>query len=128
MFDVNSRQSYKDVPLWYSQIVKYCEHIPIVLVGNKADSKDRKVKPKQVNYHRKKNLKYIEVSALANWRVVEVYEWLMKKLVGDASLKVIDMDQMRPCGVTLDMELIKSNEQELEMNNTYCIPADDEED
>jgi hypothetical protein len=33
-----------------------CENIPVVLVGNKVDAKDRKVKPKEITYHRKKNL------------------------------------------------------------------------
>jgi GTPase SAR1 family protein len=40
-----------------------CENIPIVLCGNKVEVKDRKVKAKQITFHRKKNLQYYEISA-----------------------------------------------------------------
>ena len=44
-----------------------CENIPIVLCGNKVDVKNRQVKPKQVTFHRKKNLQYHEISAKSNY-------------------------------------------------------------
>ena len=56
MFDVTSRITYKNVPNWHRDLVRVCENIPIVLVGNKVDVKDRKVKAKQIVFHRKKNL------------------------------------------------------------------------
>lgn len=46
MFDVTARVTYKSVPHWHKDLVRVCENIPIVLVGNKVDCKDRKVKPK----------------------------------------------------------------------------------
>ena len=63
MFDVTSRITYKSVPTWHRDITRVCENIPIVLCANKVDIKDRKVKAKQINYHRKKNLQYYEISA-----------------------------------------------------------------
>jgi GTP-binding nuclear protein Ran len=56
MFDVTSRMTYKNVPNWHRDLVRVCDGIPIVLTGNKVDVKDRKVKPKQITFHRKKNL------------------------------------------------------------------------
>ena len=56
MFDVTSRITYKNVPNWHRDLVRVCENIPIVLVGNKVDVKERKVKAKQITFHRKKNL------------------------------------------------------------------------
>lgn len=56
MFDVTSRITYKNVPNWHRDLVRVCEAIPIVLVGNKVDVKERKVKAKQITFHRKKNL------------------------------------------------------------------------
>ena len=47
-FDVTSRITYKSVPNWHRDMVRVCENIPIVLVGNKVDVKERKVKAKQV--------------------------------------------------------------------------------
>lgn len=46
MFDVCSRITYTNVPKWYKDLTRVCENIPIVLVGNKVDVKDRKVKGK----------------------------------------------------------------------------------
>ena len=59
MFDVTSRVTYKNVPNWHRDLVRVCEDLPIVLCGNKVDMKDRKVKAKQINFHRKKNLQVI---------------------------------------------------------------------
>ena len=55
MFDVTSRLTYKNVPTWHRDLTRVCENIPVVLVGNKVDVKNRQVKPKQVTFHRKKN-------------------------------------------------------------------------
>merc|ERR1719409_1103770 len=62
MFDVTSRITYKNVPEWYKDIVRVCEHIPMVLVGNKVDVKDRQVKAQQIQFHRKRNLQYYDLS------------------------------------------------------------------
>ena len=37
MFDVCARITYQNVPKWYKDLVRVCENIPIVLVGNKSD-------------------------------------------------------------------------------------------
>lgn len=79
MFDVSSRITYRNVPNWYRYVqfnfkilsytrgirdlTRVCEGIPIVLCGNKVDIKDRKVKAKQITFHRKKNLQFFEISA-----------------------------------------------------------------
>ena len=56
MFDVTSKMTYKNVPNWHRDLVRVCNEIPIVLCGNKVDEKDRKIKAKLINFHRKKNL------------------------------------------------------------------------
>ena len=47
----------------HRDLTRVCENIPIVLCGNKVEVKDRKVKAKQITFHRKKNLQYYEISA-----------------------------------------------------------------
>lgn len=44
MFDVCSRITYKNVINWYKDLIRICEDVHIVLVGNKVDAKERKVK------------------------------------------------------------------------------------
>jgi len=56
MFDATSRITYKNVPKWYKGLTRICGNTPIVLVGNKVDQKDRKVKARQITFHRKRNL------------------------------------------------------------------------
>jgi len=69
MFDVTSKITYKNVPTWHRDVVRMCPKIPIVICGNKVDvnDEDRKVKPKQITYTRKKNLAYFEISAKSNY-------------------------------------------------------------
>merc|ERR1711900_74869 len=55
MFDVTSRITYRNVPNWHRDIVRVCENIPIVLCGNKVDVKDRQVKARNIQFHRKRN-------------------------------------------------------------------------
>ena len=90
MFDVTSRVTYKNVPNWHRDLVRYgavrltcspnevhqirvCENIPIVLIGNKADIKD-------VVFHRgpKENLQYFEISAKSNDNFEEPFLWLAR--------------------------------------------------
>ena len=68
MFDVTARVTYKNVPNWHRDLVRVCENIPMVLVGNKVDVKDRKVKAKSITFHRKKNLQvcFYQLSTLFN--------------------------------------------------------------
>ena len=82
MFDVCSRITYQNVPKWYKDLVRVCENIPIVLVGNKVDVKDRKVKAKQITFHRKKNLQYYDISAKSNYQFEKPFIWLLRKVVG----------------------------------------------
>jgi hypothetical protein len=82
MFDVTSRITYKNVPNWHRDLVRVCEAIPIVLVGNKVDVKERKVKAKQITFHRKKNLQYYDISAKSNYNFEKPFLWLARKLVG----------------------------------------------
>jgi hypothetical protein len=90
MFDVTSRLTYKNVPYWHRDLCRVCENIPIVLCGNKVDVKNRQVKPKQVVFHRKKNLQYYEISAKSNYNFEKPFLYLARKLVGDPNLTFVE--------------------------------------
>jgi GTP-binding nuclear protein Ran len=53
MFDLSSRISYKNLIYWYKDILRICNSIPIVLVGTNVEK--RKIKSKQISFHKKKN-------------------------------------------------------------------------
>ncbi|KAL3911940.1 MAG: hypothetical protein SGPRY_008508 [Prymnesium sp.] len=69
----------------YISQVRVCENIPIVLVGNKVDVKERKVKAKQITFHRKKNLQYYDISAKSNYNFEKPFLWLARKVTAHAS-------------------------------------------
>jgi GTP-binding nuclear protein Ran len=74
--------TYKNVPNWHRDVLRVCPNIPIVLCGNKVDIKDRKVKAKQITFHRKKNLQYYDISAKSNYNFEKPFLWLARKLAG----------------------------------------------
>jgi hypothetical protein len=86
MFDVTSRITYKTVPDWHRDLVRVCDQIPTVLCGNKVDVADRRVKEKQITFHRKKNMQYYDVSAKSSYNVEKPIHWLARSLSGDANL------------------------------------------
>lgn len=126
MFDVTSRATYKNVPTWHRDIVRVCENIPIVLVGNKVDVADRKVKPKSINFHRKKNLQYYDVSAKSNYNFEKPFLWLARKIVGDPNLQLSEEPAMAPPEVAIDMNAMKQYEEELKKAEQTAVPEDDD--
>jgi len=102
MFDVCSRITYQNVPKWYKDLTRVCENIPIVLVGNKVDVKDRKVKAKQITFHRKKNLQYYDISAKSNYQFEKPFVWLLRRLTGEPSLNLVEAPVLAPQDVVID--------------------------
>ena len=114
MFDVTSRITYKNVPKWHRDLVRVCENIPIVLVGNKVDVKDRKVKAKQITYHRRHNLQYFDVSAKSNYQFEKPFLWLARRLSGDPQLTIVEAPILAAGEIVIDeaqMAEIRKEEQ-----------------
>eukprot|EP00112_Aurelia_sp_Birch-Aquarium-sp1_P012925 Seg2723.2 transcript_id=Seg2723.2/GoldUCD/mRNA.D3Y31 product="GTP-binding nuclear protein Ran" protein_id=Seg2723.2/GoldUCD/D3Y31 len=113
MFDVTSRVTHKNVPNWHRDLVRVCENIPIVLCGNKVDMKDRKVKAKAINFHRKKNLQYYDISAKSNYNFEKPFLWLARKLSGQPAMEFTEMPALEPPTVEMDPGLKAQYEQEI---------------
>ena len=84
MFDVCNRITYKNVNTWYKALTRVCDKIPIVLVGNKVDLPDRKVKAKQILFQRKHRIQYYDISAKSNYQFEKPFLWILRKLIGDS--------------------------------------------
>jgi GTP-binding nuclear protein Ran len=113
MFDVTSRLTYKNVPNWHRDIVRVCENIPIVILGNKVDIKDRKVKAKNITFHRKKNLQYYDISARSNYNFEKPFLYLAKKLVQDQRLEFVEAPALQPPDVTVDLNDMQNWKREM---------------
>lgn len=129
MFDVTSRETYKNVPNWYKDLVRVCPNIPIVLCGNKCDVKERKVKPKQITFHRKKNLQYYDVSAKSNYHFEKPFLWLARKLAGNPNLTFVEDAAIQPAEITLSREQLNQLEaDEKELNSAAAVPLPEDDD
>jgi len=127
MFDVTSRTTYKHVPNWHRDLVRVCENIPIVLVGNKVDIKDRKVKARQVTFHRKRNLPYYDISAKSNYNYEKPFLWLARKLVGREDLAFVEACALPPPDVVISEEQRREMEAEVMAAQNAALPDDDDD-
>ena len=128
MFDVTSRITYKNIPNWYRDITRVCENIPIVLTGNKVDCKDRKVKAKQITFHRKKNMQYYDISANSNYNFGELFLWLAQKLLGDNELRFVEAPALQPPEFPIDEATKQKYMAEIAAAAAMPPPDDDDED
>ena len=127
MFDVTSRITYKNVPNWHRDLVRVCGDIPIVLCGNKVDIKDRKVKAKQITFHRKKNVHYYDVSAKSNYNFEKPFLYLARRMVQDNTLKFVEAPALAPPEVAIDLAAQACQEVELLAASMVPVPEDDED-
>ena len=128
MFDVTARVTYKNVPQWHRDLVRVCEKIPMVLCGNKVDQKDRKVKPKNIDFHRKKNLQYYDISAKSNYQYEKPFLHLARQLSGEPQLNLVAMPALAPPEVEFSEEARRQGEAELQEALNAELPPDEEED
>eukprot|EP00525_Craspedostauros_australis_P004176 CAMPEP_0198133444 /NCGR_PEP_ID=MMETSP1442-20131203/59565_1 /TAXON_ID= /ORGANISM="Craspedostauros australis, Strain CCMP3328" /LENGTH=301 /DNA_ID=CAMNT_0043794561 /DNA_START=560 /DNA_END=1466 /DNA_ORIENTATION=+ len=128
MFDVTSRITYKNVPNWHRDLTRVCENIPIVLTGNKVEIKDRKVKAKQITFHRKKNLQYYDISAKSNYNFEKPFLWLARKLSGDNALHFVEAPALQPPEFTIDEQTKARYEAEIAEAANKPLPEDDDDD
>jgi GTP-binding nuclear protein Ran len=127
MFDVTSRITYKNIPKWYKDLTRICENIPIVLVGNKVDQKDRKVRARQITFHRTRNLQYYDISAKSNYQYEKPFLWILKTLVGDPNLYLTESISLAPPEIQMDQDQINQLQTDWEQANNAELPADEEE-
>ena len=86
MFDVCARITYQNVSKWHKDLVRVCPDASLVLVGNKVDVKERKVKAKQIVFHRKKNIQYYDISAKSNYQYEKPFLYLLRKMTNNPDL------------------------------------------
>ena len=127
MFDVTSRQTYKNVQNWYRDVTRVCEGIPIVLCGNKVDVKERKVPAKMITFHRKRNLQYYEISAKGSYNVQMPFQALARRLLNAVDLVFVSGPALAPPEVQVDLENQRLLEAELAEAVNVRLPADEEE-
>jgi GTP-binding nuclear protein Ran len=114
MFDVTSPGTLKSVNTWHRDLTRVCPNIPIVLVGNKIDVRDRKVPAKRVTFHKKNNMRYFEISAKSNYHFEMPFLSLARSLTNDPNLIITQSPAIDPSMLTeIDPQLIAQSEKTL---------------
>merc|ERR1712232_100012 len=90
MFDVTSRQSYKNLPGWHEDITRICGAIPLVILANKVDNTDRK-----------------------NYNYVKPFIYLCRKVLGKDDLIFTESPPLVPPESKVDLQLQERYAQEL---------------
>ena len=89
--------------------------------------KDRRVKAKNITFHRKKNLQYYDISAKSNYNFEKPFLWLARKLTGKGNLTFVEAPALRPAEITIDPNLIRQYEAEMAAAAASVLPDEDDE-
>ena len=92
-FDLTRPATYRtSIPSFYSVFQRVAEG-PVVLVGTKVDCRDRRLKKSDINFHRKKNLHYYEISVKSGHNITKPLLSLLRSLTGVAELKLLSFPE-----------------------------------
>ena len=127
MFDVCARITYQNVSKWHKDLVRVCPDAHLVLVGNKVDVKERKVKAKQIVFHRKKNIQYYDISAKSNYQYEKPFLYLLRKMTNNPDLVLEEQPALAPPETEMDQEHIQKLNEELDAADAADFPDDEDE-
>ena len=96
MFDVTSPTSFENVRNWTESIKTHlsleANNIPVIIVGNKIDLKEREIKTEDANkYCRELGFKYFETSAKTGENVKLTVKYLVKEVINKKHFKINDI-------------------------------------
>lgn len=127
MFDVTSRITYANVPKWFQDLKRVCRGIPMVLVGNKVDVKDRQVKASNITFHRKEGIQYYDMSAKSNYNFERPFLYLARSLTNNRELEFVG-DFAKPPEIPMAPSTAEALEIERAMAEARAVAIDDDDD
>lgn len=94
-FDVTNRASFERVPHWIEELRRVCgKKLPIVVVGNKVDVRDRVVKTREIgefiHANESDTLHYYDVSAKSNYNFEKPFLYLARTLTSHQDLQFVE--------------------------------------
>ena len=90
--------------------------------------KDRKVKAKQITFHRRKNLPYYDISAKSNHNFEKPFLWIARKLAGDQDIVFVEAPALAPALFEIDEEHMKKLDEEMKRALELPLPEGDDDD
>lgn len=105
MFDVTRKVTYTNLVNWYTELRRFCPHIPTVCIANKIDV-DYAVTSKAFAFPKKENLPFFFVSAADGTNVVAIFQeaialaWAHKQRgEKDFTQEVLDLIDEKSLGI-----------------------------
>lgn len=92
-----------------------------------ADVRDRKLKPSDIKFHRRRNLQYYDISAKSNYNFEKPFLWLAQKLSHDNTLQFKEDQALAPPEVAIDMKAQSEIEKIYNTTATVPLPEDDDD-
>jgi len=93
MFDILNEPSYRSVPEYYNKIINDNPNAEICICGNKVDEQNRVVRPSQIVFHKKHNLKYYDLSVKSCYNFDKLLKYFIeiyiKKMIDTLHIKNI---------------------------------------
>ena len=86
------------------------------------------VKPKDIQFHRKKNLQYYDISAKSNYNFEKPFLYIVRKLTGDPNCVFVEAPALLPPEVQVDKAQVQQWQDELTVANETLLPDVDDED
>lgn len=124
-FDVSSRDTYNNVENWYKDVDQICPDIPYILVGNKCDIQNREVRTQSITWHRKRGIKYVEISAKSNYNYELPFLLLCRILAKDDNLQFVQAPALLQPEIQMSAEQIKAAQENMQAANNMALPDDD---
>eukprot|EP00768_Dysnectes_brevis_P002632 gnl/Dysnectes_brevis/194_a223_8703.p1 GENE.gnl/Dysnectes_brevis/194_a223_8703~~gnl/Dysnectes_brevis/194_a223_8703.p1 ORF type:complete len:219 (-),score=44.14 gnl/Dysnectes_brevis/194_a223_8703:34-690(-) len=122
-FDVTNRMSYRHVSIWYRDLHRIVDDIPMVLVGNKVDVKERRLRSTMIDFHRQKNMPYYEVSAKSNYNFHLPFLHVSRCLARDQKLEFVQQPAVKPPEIVMDAAHIQQLEAQAAQAMAMPLPA-----
>jgi GTP-binding nuclear protein Ran len=111
MCDLTSSITFKSIPYYLEMVRKECGDVPIVLCGNKVDCKERRLTPKVITAFLESTrvkypglrFQYYDVSAKSNYNFEKPFLYLLRQLLGDETLTMVEAPPVLPPEVSVDV-------------------------
>ena len=85
------------------------------------------MKPRQITFHRRKNLQYYDVSAKSNYNFEKPFLYLISKVTGKPKLTLEGEVALLPPELNMDANLAAQYQQELDEANSVPVPAGEDD-
>lgn len=109
MFDLTNYQTFRDVDAFINWSKVMFGNIPIVLCGNKIDSKNQVVKPNKIsNFIINKNVTYYDISAKSNYNYEKPFLYLLRQVTQKSNLVFTEHPALIPPEVNISNEDLAS--------------------